>query len=158
MTTGRLPEDAPDPRFDYALGALQAGAWADAARLFEQYVGTHPDSAPAWGNLSLAYRGLGDTPRQLAAARRATELDPSAQSSLLVLGEALLASGLYAEALVHSQSALGRFPNDIAFLEVAAKAHDGLDQPEKAIKTARRAIRYSLWGGNTPSVSGALTR
>ncbi len=71
MTAKELPEDSSDPQFEHALRALQATAWADAASLFERYVVANPESAAAWGNLSIAYRGLGETARQLAAARSA---------------------------------------------------------------------------------------
>ena len=143
MTTKELPEESPDPQFEHARRALQAMAWADAASLFERYVVANPESAVAWGNLSLAYRGLGERARQLGSARRAYELDSEAQSSLLVLGEALWWSGLYAEALVCAQRARKSFPNDPMFMEIAAKAHYGLRQPEKTIAAARKAISHS---------------
>lgn len=145
MSAKQLPEDTPDPQFEHACRALQAMAWADAASLFERYIAENPESAPAWGNLSLAYRGLGETARQLATARRAYELAPKAESSLLVLGEALLWSGLHADALTCAQRAQKLFPKGTWFMEIAARAHDGLRQPEKAIAAARKAIRQSLF-------------
>lgn len=143
MTANGLPEQEWDAQFEQARRTLVAHAWADAARLFEQYVVANPDSAAAWGNLSFAYRGLGETSRELAAARRAYELDPKAQSSFLVLGDALLWAGLYAEALTCAQGARKSFPNDWSLMEIAAKAHDGLRQHEKAISVARKAISHS---------------
>lgn len=143
MTANGLPEQEWDAEFEQARRTLVAHAWADAARLFEQYVIKNPDLAPAWANLSLAYRGLGDTARQLTAARRANELDPNSHSASWVLVEALLASGLYARALTRALRAQKLFPKDMLFAEVAAKAHEGLRQPGKAIAAAQRAIRYS---------------
>ncbi len=145
MTAKELPEDTSDPQFEHARRVLQAMAWADAASLFERYVAENPEIAPAWGNLSFAYRGLGEAARQLAAARRAYELAPKAESSLLALGDAFLWSGLYAEALTCAQRAQKLFPKNTLFMEIAARAHDGLRQPEKAIAAARKAIRHTTF-------------
>lgn len=143
MTSKDSAHEEWDAEFEYARQALQGRAWAESATLFERYVALHPGFAPAWANLSLAYRGLGDTAKQLAAARRAYELDSKAESSFTVLGEALLSSGLYAEALTCAQHARRSFPSDAWFSEIIAKAHEGLGQPEKAIAAARKAIRQS---------------
>ena len=129
--------------FDIAQLALATRNWAQAAAGFERCVQLRPDSAPAWANLSVAYWRLGDTTRQLEAARRAVKADSTLPAAWLVLSEAWGAVGRDDEALRSAQSGLKLSPSEPMLLECAAKAQRGLGQWEKAIEVARRAIRYT---------------
>jgi tetratricopeptide (TPR) repeat protein len=130
-----------DDGFDEALHFLQRRAFPQAATLFERYVNRHPRSQPAWANLSLAYRGLGEVYLQLGSAQRASELDPDSPGSLLVLAEAYLASGQFAAALDRARIAWKRFPEENWPMEVSAKAERQLGRPEKAIEWAKKGIK-----------------
>jgi len=132
-----------DRLFDVARLALATRNWAQAATAFERCVQIRPESAPAWGNLSIAYWRLEDTTRQLEAARRAVKADPRLPVAWLVLSEAWRAVGRSDEALRAAQRGLKLSPSEPMLLECAAKAHYGLGQRKKAIEAARRAIRYT---------------
>jgi tetratricopeptide (TPR) repeat protein len=132
-----------DRLFDIAQLALATRNWAQAAAGFERCVQLRPDSAPAWGNLSIAYWRLGDTTRQLEAARRAIKAGPRLPPAWLVLSEAWRAVGREDEALRAAQTGLKLSPSEPTLLESAATAQRRLGHPKKAIEAARRAIRYT---------------
>lgn len=132
-----------DRLFDIAHLALAAKDWAEAAAGFERCVQLRPDSAPAWSNLSIAYWRLGDTTRQLEAARKAAEADSREPAAWLVLSEAWGAVGRNDEALRAAQRGLKLSPSEFMLLQCAAKAQSGLGHPKKAIDVAKRAIRYT---------------
>lgn len=48
-----------------------------ALRFFQDAVALAPEFAPAWANLGVAYRRIGDIPQALSAYRKALELEPS---------------------------------------------------------------------------------
>jgi tetratricopeptide (TPR) repeat protein len=60
-----------------AAAMIDLGRFADAVRALGPLVAAEPDSGRAWCLLSRAHLGAGDQPAAVAAARRASALDPA---------------------------------------------------------------------------------
>lgn len=71
---------------------VNAGRYADAARLYEKLSTADPNNATLHHSLGLCYQSLKDFPRAAAALERATDLSPNPEEpaySLALLQEAL---------------------------------------------------------------------
>jgi tetratricopeptide (TPR) repeat protein len=63
-------------RFDKAFAALQNREFISAISLFKRVLATDPKHVQSWGNLGLAYAGVGEKGKALECLDRALELDP----------------------------------------------------------------------------------
>lgn len=62
--------------FNKAFAALQSREFTSAVRLFKQVLTIDPKNVQSWGNLGLAYAGIGEKGKALECLDRALELDP----------------------------------------------------------------------------------
>jgi tetratricopeptide (TPR) repeat protein len=62
--------------FDRAFGALQNQEFTCAIDLFKRVLSTDPKHVQSWGNLGLAYAGIGEKGKALECLEKALELDP----------------------------------------------------------------------------------
>ena len=69
--------------FDAAFELLSATEFERAARLFQQVLRENPEHVQSYGNLGLAYAGLGQRSNALASLDRALELDPGYEPARL---------------------------------------------------------------------------
>jgi tetratricopeptide (TPR) repeat protein len=69
--------------FDAAFELLKAGEFERSARLFQQVLRENPEHVQSYGNLGLAYAGLGQRSNALASLDRALELDPGYEPARL---------------------------------------------------------------------------
>jgi hypothetical protein len=72
-----LPAQKADPSLADALARLQAGDFAGAARMFEQITQREPGNGRAWRNLGVAYQGMKDPDRAIAAWQHALAIEPT---------------------------------------------------------------------------------
>jgi tetratricopeptide (TPR) repeat protein len=62
--------------FDKAFAALQNNEFVSAINLFKRVLATDPKHVQSWGNLGLAYAGMGEKDKALECLDKALELDP----------------------------------------------------------------------------------
>lgn len=62
--------------FNKAFSALQSREFTSAVRLFRQVLAIDPKNVQSWGNLGLAYAGIGEKGKALECLDKALELDP----------------------------------------------------------------------------------
>ncbi len=62
--------------FNKAFAALQNREFISAISLFKRVLATDPKHVQSWGNLGLAYAGVGEKGKALECLDRALELDP----------------------------------------------------------------------------------
>jgi tetratricopeptide (TPR) repeat protein len=62
--------------FDKAFAALQNREFVSAISLFKRVLATDPKHVQSWGNLGLAYAGIGEKGKALECLDKALELDP----------------------------------------------------------------------------------
>jgi len=62
--------------FDKAFAALQNNEFVSAINLFKRVLATDPKHVQSWGNLGLAYAGMGKKDKALECLDKALELDP----------------------------------------------------------------------------------
>jgi tetratricopeptide (TPR) repeat protein len=95
----------PSPRrvdretaFRMAVQRQQAGAGAEAIRLYQQILAVDPSYAPAWINIGVALRALGRIDAGVACLQRGVSLKSDDAPALSNLGNALRAAGRLEEA------------------------------------------------------------
>ena len=69
--------------FDAAFELLRASEFEQAARLFQQVLRENPEHVQSYGNIGLAYAGLGQRSNALACLDRALQLDPGYEPARL---------------------------------------------------------------------------
>jgi tetratricopeptide (TPR) repeat protein len=69
--------------FDAALQKLEVGAYADARDLFNRVLSVVPAHLQSWGNLGLAYAGLGEKVRALECLNKALAIDPDYELAIV---------------------------------------------------------------------------
>lgn len=87
-----------DTAFKIAVQRQQAGAGAEAVRIYQQILAADPSYASAWINLGVALRALGRIEAGVACLRRGVALKPDDAAALSNLGNALRAAGRLNEA------------------------------------------------------------
>lgn len=69
--------------FDRAFSALRDRKFQAAIDLFEQVLATEKDHVQSYGNMGLAYAGLGNKQKALECLNRAIELDPEYEPAIV---------------------------------------------------------------------------
>ncbi|MEK6777903.1 MAG: tetratricopeptide repeat protein [bacterium] len=69
--------------FVTALQKLEAGEYSDASELFNRVLSVEPNHMQSWGNLGLAYAGLGEKARALECLNKALEIDPDYEVAIV---------------------------------------------------------------------------
>ena len=89
--------------------------------------------------------GLFQRPMSLQELRHRVERTPTA-AGRLELGERLVETGAYAEALPHLEAMLAREPEHCQALFLLAEAHRGLGHPEQAVPSLQKLLaRQPNW-------------
>lgn len=70
-------------RFNKAFAALEARKFELAVDLFTQVLSVDPKNVQSWGNLGLAYAGLGKRAKALECLDKALELDPKYELAMV---------------------------------------------------------------------------
>jgi predicted Zn-dependent protease len=98
----------------FALGRkdLEAAAFDDAVRHFQQSLQLKPDQALAYGYLSQALAGRGELTAAVAASDRAVALDPYNSFLRKALIDQLIAAQQYDRAQAAMEQYLETFPED----------------------------------------------
>lgn len=138
---GEEPGQVPGPvSYDTAEEAYRDGRYGEATRLFEAYVGDHPDNP--WGHymLGLSAWKAGELEDAEEALRETTSLDPEHPKGWLNLARVLLEEDRPGEARASAERALELYPEWADGLRVLARvAHDEGDL-DGAVDAYRRAI------------------
>jgi len=90
---------------------IDLGRYADAASFLGPVVASAPASSRGWCLLSRAHLGSGNAPEAVAAAARASALDPADDWPYRLVSTALTAMGQTAEAVSAAQEARGLAPH-----------------------------------------------
>ena len=69
--------------FDTALQKMEAGEYAGAIELFNKVLTVEPMHMQSWGNIGLAYAGLGKKARALECLNKALEVDPDYEVAIV---------------------------------------------------------------------------
>jgi tetratricopeptide (TPR) repeat protein len=99
-----------------------------------------PDSARLQFELSLAYRGNGETGSALAAVEEALRLEPDNKEYACDRGEYLLQLGLTAEAIEVCRALVAAKPNDKDAYVLWARCHEQQGEIWEAIRIYREAL------------------
>lgn len=126
---------------DKAARMMQAGQFARARQLLEQFVSDNPATGRAHWLLGGARLNLGDPLGAEQAVRTAIRLDGSNASSLALLGEILNAQGRWAEAEAALRQALASDPSHIPAVTNLAKMLLALNRASEAYQLLDRFIR-----------------
>lgn len=88
------------------LSHMQSRHWQNSVALFRQAVAVNPENVAALGNLGRAMGEAGKLDQAAQYLARAVALSPDSWESRVLLAQALVFSGRFAEALPHAQAAL----------------------------------------------------
>lgn len=120
--------------------AYQAGAYGDAARIFEHYTGQRPNNA--WGHFMLglsAWKG-GDLARAETAFEAALRIDPDHVKSLVNLGRVLI-DQKRVDAAVDRLTRAGEIdPQSTDVHRLLGRAYHATGNTDEAVDAYRRAI------------------
>jgi tetratricopeptide (TPR) repeat protein len=114
--------------FERAVTHLSAGRYEDAVRGFSEVVRVLPRHVPSYGNLGLAYAGLGDNQRALVCLETAISIDPSYRPA--IYNKAILLDLPFDERLLVGSA------RNVDFYEDRARAHSS--QRPAALRLACR--------------------
>jgi Flp pilus assembly protein TadD len=140
------PVDVTSPKItgpvSYADGEalFQAGKYAEAIQVFEQYTSEKPNNP--WGHfmLGLSESRVGDTEKGEKAFDEALRIDPDHMKSLLNLSRMLIDKGRYDEALVKLAHAGEINPTSAEVHRLLGRTYTGQHKTDDAIDSYRRAI------------------
>jgi len=126
----------------YAEGeaAFQAGKFAEAAQIFEQYTMDKPNNA--WGHfmLGLSAAKAGDSANAEKAFEHALTIDPDHLKSLLNLSRLLIDEKKYDDAIARLARAGEVDPASVEVHRLLGRAYNGQHKVDDAIDSYRRAI------------------
>ena len=111
------------PQLSSADAAMQAGRYADAAREYEAWLKTHPDSKPVLLALGICYVQLGRQPEAVTVLRRHLKLVPDSAAGHAALGIALLDGAKHAEAKAELETAVRLNPKQADAVEALARIY-----------------------------------
>ncbi len=123
-----------------ADAAMQAGRFADAAREYEAWLKTHPDSKQVLFALGLCYVQLGQPEQAVAVLRRHLKLAPESASGHAVLGIAMLDGPEAAEAKAQLETAVRLNPKQADAVEALARVSLVEGDPHKAVSLLRPLV------------------
>jgi len=137
---GTVPKVAGPISFADGEAAFQAGKYAEATQVFEQYTVEKPNNA--WGHfmLGLSESRLGNTEKAEKDYEEALRLDPGHLKTLLNLSRMLIDKGRFDEAIVKLASAGEIDPTLAEVHRLLGRAYNGQHKPNDAIDSYRKAI------------------
>ena len=121
------------PPLASADAAMQAGRFADAAREYEAWLKTYPDSKGVLLALGICYVQLGRQNEAVATLRRYVKLVPESAAGHAALGIALLDGAKTAEAKAELETAIRLNPKQADAIEALARVHLIEGKTEEAV-------------------------
>ena len=120
--------------------AYQAGKFAEAAQVFEQYTVSKPKNP--WGHfmLGLSLNKVGDTEKAEASFEEALRLDPNHMKSLLNLSRMLIDKGRFDDAIVRLTRAGEVDASSAETQRLLGRTYYGLHKNDEAVLAYRHAI------------------
>ena len=129
------------------LALVKAGRNEQAEKWFLDLVDRFPNQFEVWANLGLVQITRGDRKAGIAALRRAVELSPGVEDTVVALdaalrgdAEALAVAGKFTEAEQIYRELLKRSPDDVMLLTNIGVVLYKLDRNDAAIAAFRRAL------------------
>ena len=126
-------------RFNLGLGALNGGAYDEAAEHFVKATVIDPQGAMAYRNLGIIHERQERPDEAIAAYETAVSLDPEDASTALQLGYVHYQQARWTQA-VEWIAPLAGAAQDAGYYRVLASAYDQLDQPDDALLALKSAI------------------
>jgi tetratricopeptide (TPR) repeat protein len=124
-----------------AVAFVQAGYWADGAKLFQRAVDVTGDNYVARFNLAHELREQGDESGAIRQLREAVRIQPDSALAHDELGQLLGKQGNLDEALAQFRAAEVSLPNDAALHYRIGLMLAGADRPEQAADELQQSIR-----------------
>lgn len=132
----------PAAPVSYAEGeaAFQAGKFAEAAQIFEQYTVEKPKNAWGYFMLGLSQSRAGDAPKAEKSFEQALTIDPDHLKTLLNFSRVLIDEKKFDEAIVKLARAGDVDPTSVEVHRLLGRAYNGQHNVSDAIDSYRRAI------------------
>jgi tetratricopeptide (TPR) repeat protein len=121
-----------------ASGAMKAGRFDEAARLYRDMLRARPDEPGLLMNLGMALAMSGNEAEALAPLRRAIELDPKLLPAHLFLGSSHLALGQPDQAIAPLERTVALQPSEIEHRRLLAQAYSATGRTTDAITQLRK--------------------
>jgi tetratricopeptide (TPR) repeat protein len=119
---------------------IDLGRYGAAASLLASVLASSPDSGRGWCLLSRAHLGAGNAPEAIAAATRASALDPADDWPYRLISTALIATGQPGDAVTTAQEACRVAPHFWRSHVCLAQAATADGQHDVAAAAARTAL------------------
>jgi tetratricopeptide (TPR) repeat protein len=110
---------------------------------FETAILILPEQAPAYTNLVLCYRQLGDTAGESAALDKALEMDPDDGQVLLLAGERALQADATAEAVKYYERAHQNDPENMFIMQRLTSTYIEMGNLQAALETLEETQKNS---------------
>jgi tetratricopeptide (TPR) repeat protein len=121
-----------DLLLNLAIAEYKAGAFREAADAASAALKLNPALGPAQLFLGASYLELGDAERAVAALERVVAANPRERNGRLMLGEALLATGRPADAVLHLAAASELLPDNPRVWYELGRAYEALGRKQNA--------------------------
>jgi putative PEP-CTERM system TPR-repeat lipoprotein len=142
----------------HGMALLQAGDFAGAIATLRQFTQVQSDSIEAWFQLGRAQAAAGDTDLARQSLERAVVLDSAHEVPMVWIGlaELELWQGRYDAALAMVVRIRQGFPQQVAALDVAAKAYRGLGDDANALAADEQALQIDYTSERVRRVAQSL--
>jgi tetratricopeptide (TPR) repeat protein len=120
--------------------AYQAGKYAEARQIFEQYTLNKPKNPWGYFMLGLSESKGGDSEKAEKSFEEALTLDPNHMKSLLNLSRMLIDKGRFDDAIVKLTRAGEVDASSAEVQRLLGRAYNGLHKNDEAVKAYRQAI------------------
>lgn len=131
------PQAPAPPPLAAADAAMQAGRYAEAARIYDDWLAAHPDSREVLFALGVCRIQLGQPVEAVSALRRYLHLAPDSASGYAAFGVALLDAASPADARHALEKAVALNPAQANAVEALARLHLVEDRADAAVALLR---------------------
>jgi tetratricopeptide (TPR) repeat protein len=149
---------AAKPDYYYALNNLgntsnAQGRYTDAIDYYKRALEIKPSYAEAHNNLGLALLNYKDPQQAIEQFQEALKLDQSLDNAEYNWGLALGSLGQFEPAIAHYQQAIRLNPGNMEAYANMAAVYAQLQQPDRVLSAAHKAIELALAQGNHAATS-----